>query len=281
MTKLQRKPNSSTVLPSGIVVDYYDSVGVDGLPQRRRYAIDGERAVSVSTVAGLMPKDLTGWAYKVGLEAGIRAAALGASDLGGAECIAREEGMSVGGVLSSHSERGTKAHSVAEEMLKEKVDTPWITLETSPLDGYELAAARFINSCVTKVLYTELVVASKANLVSGRLDAVCEISHNKLYNGKPFYGIVDFKTTARSNVGFKIYNSHIAQLAGYGLCYQESYAPKVKVKHGMIVRLHEGGEYSCHLFTLKPHIFKTCLKMYEADRQARKLASDAATLVVE
>lgn len=277
-----RKPNNSTELPDGSKIDYFDNVGVDGLPQRRRYVIDGQRAVSVSTVANVMPKDLTGWAYKIGVEAGLRAAELGAKTLDEAKYIAQEEKLTARDVLTGHSERGSEAHGIAETMLQEKLEVPWISIEANDfVNGYHKASAKFTNECVERVLHTELTVASKSLCVSGRLDAVCLLSHKQLYRGKPFYAIVDFKTTARKDVGFNIYNSHIAQLSGYGLCYQESYQPDVKIKHGVIVRLHEDGSYSCHLFSLKPHVFKTCLKMYEADRLARKLASDAASLVVE
>ena len=282
MPKPSRKPNTSTELPDGSKIDYFDSVGVDGLPQQRRYLIDGQRAVSVSTVANMMPKDLTGWAYKIGVEAGLKAAELGAKTLNEAEHIAHEEKLTARDVLTGHSERGSEAHGVAENILREKLEVPWISLEVDGFaNGYHRASAKFTNQCVDEVLHTELTVASKSLCVSGRLDAVCRLSNSKLYNGKPFYAIVDFKTTARKDVGFNIYNSHIAQLSGYGLCYGESYRPDVKIKHGVIVRLHEDGSYSCHTFTLKPHIFKTCLKMYEADRLARKLASGAASLVVE
>jgi len=281
MATQSRKPNTTTVLPDGSKIDYFDVVGVDGLPQRRRYLVDGQRSASVSTVANLMPKDLTKWAYKIGVEAGLRAAELGAKTLDEAKYIAQEEKLTARDVLTGHSERGSKAHGIAESILQEKLETPWITIEANDLvNGYHKASARFANDCVDKVLHTELTVASKSLCVSGRLDAICLISHKELYNNKPFYAIVDFKTTAREDVGFNIYNSHIAQLSGYGLCHNESYKPEIRIKHGMIVRLHEDGSYSCHMFSLKPHVFKTCLKMYEADQLARKLASDAASLVV-
>ena len=52
---VQRHPNAE--------VSYWDSVGVDGKGQRRRYEVDGEKAVSVTTLLGaIVPKHLTRWA---------------------------------------------------------------------------------------------------------------------------------------------------------------------------------------------------------------------------
>lgn len=50
----KRPPNSTQTTPSGIRIDYWDSVGVDGEPQQRRYVADppGHREPSVTTITG-------------------------------------------------------------------------------------------------------------------------------------------------------------------------------------------------------------------------------------
>src|ERR1700742_5010519 len=52
----KRPPNSTEILPSGVSVEFWDSVGLDGQPQQRRYRVDGERLPSVSTIAGMFDK---------------------------------------------------------------------------------------------------------------------------------------------------------------------------------------------------------------------------------
>lgn len=276
MKPQSREPNLTTKLPSGNRVDYYDSIGVDGKPQKRRYLLDGHPTVSVSTLAGMMPKDLTGWAYNVGLEAGLKAYELGARDVAAAKLCAREQKLDVRSVTSSASERGTAVHATAEELLREKQSTPWLTVELeSQASGYEKAAVDFINKCVISVDLIEVVVASPSLLVAGRLDAVCELKDSK---GRPFRSVVDFKTTDKEG-DFGLYNSHIAQLSGYSLCLKESgYEPANKAT---IVRLHKSGEFTTHTFTVKHSIFKTCAKLHEADRHAQKIAKQTASLTSE
>src|ERR1700742_2293955 len=52
----KRPPNSTEILPSGVSVEFWDSVGLDGQPQQRRYRVDGERLPSISTIAGSFDK---------------------------------------------------------------------------------------------------------------------------------------------------------------------------------------------------------------------------------
>lgn len=267
-----RQPNSVETLPSGDTVEYYDNVGVDGKPQRRRYTINGVKCDSISTIASMMPKDLTSWAYSVGLDAGIKAAELGALDVDTAKIVAKDRKFDMRSVTDKASSRGTSAHSEAERMLNEKRDYPWINVSPETISGYAEAAAKFINKHVEAVVHTERIVASRRLNVSGRLDAVCLL---KGVRNKPFLSVVDFKTTDRDR-NFQIYNSHIAQLSGYAICLSES--GYEKVNKASIVRLHKNGEFCLHTFSVKPGIFRACVKLHEADKQARKIASQTASL---
>src|SRR4051812_14513988 len=78
----KRPPNTVEVLPDGTEVEFWDKVGVDGEPQQRRYLIDGNRCVAISTVASVYDKRaLTPAAVKL-TEQGVIALARSGAQIG-------------------------------------------------------------------------------------------------------------------------------------------------------------------------------------------------------
>lgn len=214
----KRTPNKTEVLPSGIEVDFFDSVGVDGEPQRRRYQIDGRRCASVSTIAGYIDPDATGllyWASGLTCE-GIAQLAAQNNDLSwlgsrqSIEGALRDAELTWTDIRDQAATRGTNVHELVFAALAERHKMPDLANLSDEERGYGTAALRWWNDRQPRPILTEQMTASVEHKFAGRFDLLCEIEGERV--------LVDAKTRAKP----KARVSDHTQLAGYEIANIES-----------------------------------------------------------
>lgn len=243
----KRPPNSTTVTPSGIEIEFYDSTGVDGEKQQRRYLCNGERYVNVTTVLGVLDKSdaLIPWA--LGLH---------------------EQGLDWREVRNEAGNRGTSTHDVViRALLRERVSLDDLEAEHRP---YGQAGYRWKRARDPKVLGAELLVAAPSHQLAGRLDLLCEIEGALV--------LADLKTLtkwARTKKGelYPPYPENLLQLDLYTQCLIESgyEAPE----RGLIVRLGPDGEYDETWVDPLPERGLRVLDAYRARAAANTALRDA------
>lgn len=245
----KRPPNETIVLPSGVQVDFYDEVGVDGKPQQRRYLYNGEKFVSISTVSNVYEKPtLVWWAGKVTVEGMIELARFWPKPLANMTVdeacrVLADQGLDWQSVRDHASARGDVAHKAFLALLSDgKV----------PVQGdyhpkhwpYIRAGVRWVVDHAPEVIDMETIVASVTHRVAGRYDL-----HARFPDGRT--GRIDFKTVTEWRYGkprvdgprdlLPPYPEHLSQLEGYELCAIESgYEPS---NFRAVVRLGPDGEY--------------------------------------
>ncbi|MDQ3730276.1 MAG: hypothetical protein M3355_11890 [Actinomycetota bacterium] len=265
---MTRPPNTTVTTPSGITIDYYDAVGVDGEKQTRRYLVNGEKLVSVSTVAGIFDKPaLPSWAARVTLE-GIEHLLWHTRldpdftpvDL---RHLLRKHGLDHDSVRDAAAERGTAAHDALVKLLAEgKVPNP----SDYPVEqrGYIQAGARWAEETEPEIIDAERIVASVEHGFAGRFDLLCRIGER--------VGRIDFKTLSawsfRKSKGeptdelLPPYPENLVQLAGYELAAVESgYDPS---DFQAVVRLGPDGRYDMTESWAEPRHFLDMLAAYRS-----------------
>ena len=211
----KRPPNSTTVTPKGIEIAYYDSIGVDGEPQQRRYLCNGDRYVNVTTALGVLDKSdaLIPWALNL-----------------------HEQGLDWREVRNDAGRRGTSTHDVViRALMRERVSLGDLSDEDRP---YGQAGYRWLRAREPKVIEAELLVAAPSHQLAGRLDLLCEIDGALV--------LADLKTVtkwSRTKKGelYPPYAENLLQLDLYSQCIEESGYPTPD--RGLIVRLGPDGEY--------------------------------------
>lgn len=233
----KRPPNSVEVLPSGVEVQYFDSVGVDGNPQQRRYLVDGERMASVSTIAGYIDPDATGllyWASGLTCE-GIAQLAADNGDLSwlssgdSIQSALRDAELTWRHVRDQEAARGTNVHERIFAALAERRKLPSLSDLSDDERGYGQAAMRWWNDRQPKPVLTEQMTASPVYGFAGRFDLLCEIDGETT--------LVDAKTRA---AGKPRLSDH-TQLAGYEIANREAGFPVSDRQ--LILILQPDGEY--------------------------------------
>lgn len=248
----KREPNVIETTPSGLEVAFYDSIGVDGEPQQRRYLVDGERLVNVTTATGIYMKEaLLGW-----VEAETR------------------EGRDWRETRDLASKRGTSTHDLILRMLMGRASLADLDDEDR---AFGQAGARWLMDRSPKVLDAERMVASTEHGFAGRFDLLARL------DGKATR--VDFKTTTRwsykrkagkpTDLKLPPFFEGVLQLSAYELAARESgYAAADTL---LIVRLGPDGTYDETAVPYVPDRFLSALAAYDAKRETeRELRAVAA-----
>lgn len=220
----KRPPNAIVSLPSGIEVEFYDETGVDGQPQQRRYCIDGEKLVSVSTVANVYDKPaLVPWAAKQA-----------------------QMGLDWRKVRDDAAERGKAAHDalvalLADQKLPNPADFP------AEQRGYIQAGAKWVLDEEPEIIEAEQIVVSTEHGFAGRFDLLAKFPARDNRIGR-----IDFKTVTEWHYRKKSdgtptdellppYPEHLSQVEGYEIAAVESGRDDSDFR--AVVRLGPDGSY--------------------------------------
>lgn len=283
----KRPPNRVEVLPSGIEVAFWDSVGVDGENQRRRYCVggvEGEKVPSVSTIAGIYEiPALTPKAVKMQEEAVIALAQSGV-DIGS---LTREQlraklweaGTHYDAIWGEARERGDIAHDMLLALIRDGI-VPNLGDYDEDLRPWLAGGIKFVRDFKPKPIATEYLVASAEHGFAGRGDLLCELPDGRIAR-------VDYKTvTAWSYLPLRKneeapgrlrppYDENLIALAGYELAAVESGYLASDVC--MVVRLGPDGEY----VVTESHASETAfLAALTAYREKKYLTESRPTEVV-
>ena len=238
----KREPNSIEVKPSGIEIAYYDSIGLDGEPQQRRYLIDGKRLVNVTTILNTLSKGdaLLHWAVNLA-----------------------NEGKDWREVRDEAAKRGTNSHHLLLQVLtKGRAGLADLSDEERP---YGQAAFRWAREAAPEVELAETMVASVEHGFAGRFDLLASIDG--------FRTLVDFKTVTKWSYfgpGKKRppYEENLLQLDLYQQGLAEcGYEP---AERGLIVRLGPDGTFDETYVALEPTRGLGVLAAYQAKKLAAK-----------
>jgi hypothetical protein len=210
----KRSPNSTETLPDGTLVEFWDEVGVDGEPQRRRYAVNGGRSTSISSVAKALDTDPTGlmyWAASLTCE-GVSWLSEAHPDqawIGSGKSIERalrDNELTWRHVRDQTAKRGTNVHELIFATLGAGKQTPSLADLSEDERGYGQAAIRWWRDHKPEPVYVEQMTADADAGVAGRFDLLADIDGERV--------LVDAKTRekGRARIG-----DHV-QLAGYERC---------------------------------------------------------------
>lgn len=264
MSKAKRPPTSVESTPSGIEIAFWDSVGADGLPQQRRYAVNGDRFVNVTTVLGILDKPaLLDWAAN----------------------LARE-GQDWRDVRDEAGDRGKGAHDlILRSMLRKKT-----SLSDLPDDwrSWGQAAFRWLRARQPKVVEAECMVAAPSHGFAGRMDLLAVIDGTLT--------LVDFKTVTKwayrkkrcsecrdgcenceggyvDGDLYPPYEENLLQLDLYAQAIEES--GYTEPERGLVVRLGPDGEYDETFVNLQPERGLGILRAYRCKAAASSELRDA------
>lgn len=243
----KRPPTSVETTPSGIEISYWDSIGLNGEPQQRRYLIDGERYVSVTTALGILDKSdaLIPWALKLA-----------------------EDGQDWREVRNEAGRRGTSAHDVVVAvMLRQRVSLADMDAEHRP---WGQAGYRWLRARSPEVIESELMVAAPSVQVAGRLDLLAMIDGRLT--------LADFKTVSKWSRDKKDrlyppYPENLLQLDLYAQALEESGYPTPE--QGLIVRLGPDGEFDETPVDLQPERGLGIVRAYRCRSAATTALKDA------
>lgn len=238
----KREPNSIEVTPSGIEIAYYDSIGLDGEPQQRRYLIDGKRFVNVTTILNTLSKGdaLIHWAVNL-----------------------QREGKDWRDVRDEAAQRGTNSHSLLLQVLTKGR----AGLADLPDDerAYGQAVFRWVRDRRPEIELAETMIASVEHGFAGRFDVLGEIDGVRT--------LADLKTVTKwsyQGPGKKRppYDENLLQLDLYQQGLVESgYEP---AERGLIVRVGPDGTYDETFVDLDPRRGLGVLAAYQAKKLAGK-----------
>lgn len=290
-SKPKRPPNTTVELPSGVLVHFWDEVGVDGEPQQRRYRFgpeweSAEKLVSVSTVANVFDKPaLPSWAAKVTV-AGLkrlesdRPGCVGRSTVEQLVGALRARGLDHNAVRDEAAKRGDVAHDVLVHALRDgKFPNPRdYPAEYRP---WIQAGAAWIVEHKPEVIDAETIVASVEHGFAGRYDL-----HARFPDGRT--GRIDYKSVTEwhykrhwktgelTDELLPPYEEHVSQVAGYELAARESgFEPS---DFQAVVRLGPDGKFDMTESWASPANFIGDLHAYEnrQDQRARGAAARKA-----
>jgi hypothetical protein len=237
------------ITPSGIILRFYDKA--------HRYKMgrtEEELAFypSVTSVIGkAVPKELSGWGQKIGIEACLALAAehpknILIDDYDEIIRDAKARGLLWWQQRDKAADRGVGAHDIFEGLSAGEVpdlgdvDPKW--------RGHAQGVFSFWADYDPKPMISEILVGSLEHGYCGRLDAVLEIE------GRPV--LVDLKTSKSGR-----YNSHHIQLDGYRTALEEG--GYVVPDDMWVLRVGEDGEYEIIESPVEKGSFITVLNSYK------------------
>lgn len=216
-----------------------------------------------SVIGKTLGKDgaLMGWAYGIGLDAGLDAARAGL-DLAGwdrdrLKAYAKDRGLTPWRKRDSAASRGTAAHYVAELAATGRREEAEATLATldEEVRGYASAALLYIDHLLAhgsdRIVGVERQLFSLVHRFAGTIDLLLADEDGSVT-------VVDFKTSRG------VYESHAVQLGAYAIAVEELGIGRVK--GGTIVLLREDGAYDAVPREPLPHAFLGLLQVYRALR---------------
>lgn len=257
-------------MPAGFSIDYFDSIGVDGKPQQRRYMLDGTRTVSVSTVAKYIDPDADGllyWATGLTYE-GIAELADLLDDTEwlrsreSIEAALKEAELTWHDLRSKAAVRGTNVHELILAALAENRTLPSLAKLTEDERAYGQAVMRWWTDRRPRPILTEQMVASAEHGFAGRFDLLCEIDGETV--------LVDAKTRGK---GVPRLSDHV-QLAGYAIASEESGFPAPDRQLALILT-PEGEPVECDGLA-EPDDFLAALDVYRRKASLGKLMRSQA-----
>jgi hypothetical protein len=270
----KRPPSSTETLPSGATVEFWDEIGLDGLPQQRRYRVDGERLPSISTVSGSFDKPaLMPAAVKLQEQAIIDLAASGVAigKLTQPELRSklRETGTHYDSQWAVARKRGDVAHDVLLRQFIRDGEVPDLAAFGDDQRNWIAAGMKFVLERCPEPLQVEYMVASTEHGFAGRAD-LAAIADD-------FLTAIDLKTVSRwyyekdregnvrigpdgEPVKLPPWDENLLALAGYEIARVES--GYIATDRRWIVRLGPDGEYDVYESTKDPEDFLAALRAY-------------------
>lgn len=255
----KRPPNSVQTTPSGIRVEFWDSVGLDGEKQQRRYRVNGERFVNVTTITGILDKPaLLDWAAE----------------------LARN-GENWRDVRDDASDRGKAPHDLLMRVVLDQRTSlsdypeayrPWLQ-----------GAYRWVLAREPEVEQAECMVAAPSHGFAGRLDLLARVK------GREGLGLIDYKSTGKwsykkgkggepTDELLPPYDENLLQLDLYSAAIGESGYPEPD--WGLIVRLGPDGNYDETFVDLQPDRGLGILRAYRCKAAASTALRDARKALV-
>jgi len=284
----RRPPNRTETLPSGVRVEFWDKVGVDGKGQNRCYRIDGreEKWPSVSTIAGIYAiPALTPKAVKMQEEAIIALAQSGV-DIAGLSreqlrAKLREAGTHYDAIWGVARKRGDVAHDVLLRLWQG--DVPDLAAYPDERKWIQ-AGLKFARDEDPEVVDVEYFVASTTHKFAGRGDLLC-VPRKGPRAGK----LVRFDYKTVTDWSYEQlrkdeeppgrlrppYDESLIALAGYELGGVESGYMPSDVR--AVVRLGPDGEYVVTESHATEKVFKAALTAY---REKKYLTTERPAEVI-
>lgn len=281
----KRPPNKVEILPDGTEVEYWDAIGVDGCPQQRRYRVEGDRYVSVSTVCGVLDKPALAPAAVKRTEEGVielarKGVNIAGLDQGELRAAMVEHGFHYDSIWRVARDRGDVAHDHLLHLIRDgkvarlsdyKPDIrPWIT-----------AGMKFNLEAKPKVIAAEFIVASTEHEVAGRCDLFAEMRDGRKAR-IDFKTVTEWKQKTVQRKGVKVlsdeiyppYDENLIQISGYELTstacgYDDADAL-------MVVRLGPDGDYDITEVPYRPDAFLAVLGAYRSRKGLLKREEVAA-----
>lgn len=269
----KRPPNSTETLPDGSVLEYWDSVGVNGEPQRRRYLLNGERIVSVSTVAKYLDPSVDGllhWASGLTCEGVAQLAqqegTLDWINSGGSIKVAlREHELTWKHVRDQAARRGTDVHERIFAALSDRRTLPDLADLSDDDRGWGQSALRWWADRNPRPLLAEAMTASGEHGFAGRFDLLAELDGELV--------LCDVKTRSRP---IDRISDHV-QLAGYRAAMEECGQPVPE--RSLILLLLPDGTYREVEAVAEADQWFAALAAYRAEKIVSKAMRDARKVV--
>ncbi len=282
----KRPPNRLETLPSGIEVAFWDSIGLDGERQERRYRVggaDGEKYPSVSTIAGSFDKPaLMPAAVKLQEEAVIELSKRGVNIASLSQPELRDELRAAELHYDSQwkvaRDRGDVAHDMLLRLVRDR-EVPNLADYPDDLRPWISAGMRWVHETQPEVVDAEYFVASTTYKFAGRGDLLCRLRDGRLAR-------VDYKTVTEwkykktwkgepTDELLPPYDENLIALAGYELAAVESGYMPSDVR--AVVRLGPDGEYVVTESHATEKVFLAALTFY---REKKYLTTERPAEVV-
>ena len=188
---------------------------------KRYYDVDGDLFPSVTTVLSSLPKPgLDAWKQKVGHAEATR-------------------------IMTEAATRGTKAHKMWEEYLRNDVDYAKGMMPTSIMLFKQLQP--WLDRNIDFLYGNEIALFSKALRTAGRCDAIASV------NGRP--AIVDFKTSTNPKKEEWI-ETYFYQVTAYAIMVEEMYGMVVEDAY-ILIAVADGSPQS---FPIRTRHYKEKVK---------------------